>query len=77
MLWADDGETHLALFIYVGVVDLGLECDLGRLERVLCRKHYLNLECSSAVRWVLLGVGTRRVSVCVCVDRGRVSVCVG
>ena len=39
-----DGKTHLALLINVGVVNLGSERDLRRLERIFRREHEINDE---------------------------------
>ena len=55
VLGANDGQTDLALLIYVGVVYSGLEGDLGRLERVLGGEVDLDLEGSSVVGRIVLG----------------------
>lgn len=52
VLCCDDGQAHLALLVHVGVVDAGLEGDLGRLEGVLGRE--LDVDPEGA-----LGVGSR------------------
>lgn len=54
VLGADDGQADLALLIDVGVVDLCLEADLGRLERILCWEVDLNAEGTFIVWWVVL-----------------------
>ena len=39
-----DGQTHLALLINIGVVDLGSERDLWRLEWIFRWEHEINYE---------------------------------
>lgn len=54
VLCTDHRQAHLALLIDVGVVDLCLECDLGRLERVLGGENDFNPECTFVIRRVVL-----------------------
>lgn len=54
VLCTDHRQAHLALLINVGVVDLCLECDLGRLERVLGGENDFNPECTFVIRRVVL-----------------------
>lgn len=61
VLCTDHRQAHLALLINVGVVDLCLECDLGRLERVLGGENDFNPECTFVIRRVVLK-GNNKVS---------------
>lgn len=54
VLCADDGQAHLALLVYVGVVNLGLKANLGRLEGILGRKVDLDAEGAFVVWRVVL-----------------------
>lgn len=51
----NDGQTHLTLFIDVGMVDFCLECDLWRFERVFRREGELNPKRSLFIRSTVLG----------------------
>jgi len=53
VLRRDDGQTDLALFVDVGVVDLGFERDFRRLERVFGRKINFDSEGALIVRSVV------------------------
>lgn len=44
VLCADDGQTHLALLVDVGVIDAGFERDLGGFEWVLGGEDDFNPE---------------------------------
>lgn len=57
VLCADHRQAHLALLINVGVIDFCLECDLGRLERVLSRENDFDPECTFIIRRIVLEVG--------------------
>lgn len=46
----NDGQADLALLVYIGMVDLGTEVYLGRLERVFCGKVDLNTESPLVIR---------------------------
>lgn len=54
VLCADHRQTHLSLLVDVGVVDLGLERDLGGLEGVLCWEDDLDSESTFIVWRVVL-----------------------
>ena len=49
----------MALFVDVGVVDLGLERNLRRLERILHREEDVDTKSALVVRRVFLGGGKR------------------
>ena len=59
VLCADHRQAHLALLIDVGVIDLCLECDLGRLERVLGGENDFDSERTFVIRRVVLKVSRR------------------
>lgn len=54
VLCADHRQAHLTLLINVGVIDLCLECDLGRLERVLGGENDFDSERTFVIRRVVL-----------------------
>jgi len=56
VLGADHRQAHLALLVDVGVVDLCLECDLGRLEGVLGGEDYFDSERAFVIRRIVLEV---------------------
>lgn len=49
-----DWQAHLTFLIYVRVVDLCFECDLGWLKWILSRENDLNPECTFIVWRVVL-----------------------
>lgn len=53
---AYDRQAHLPFLIYVRVVDLCFECDLGWLKWVLGRENDLNPECTFIVWRVVLKI---------------------
>lgn len=57
LLGADDGQADLALLVDVGVVDLGLEGDLGGLEGVVGREVELDQKRPLVVGGLALGRG--------------------
>lgn len=54
--------AHLSLLVNIGVVYLGLEVDLGRLERVLGREVDLDAKRPLVVGWILLRRWGRRIN---------------
>ena len=59
VLCTDDGETHLSFLVYVWMVDLCQERDLGGLEGILSREVNLDPKCSFVVRGIILQRGER------------------
>lgn len=54
VLCADHRQTYLALLVNVGVINLCLEGDLGRLEWVLGGENDFNSESTFVIRRVVL-----------------------
>lgn len=54
VLCTDHRQAHLALLVNVGVIDLCLECDLGRFEGVFGGENNFDPECAFVVRRVIL-----------------------
>lgn len=54
VLCTDHRQAHLALLVNVGVIDLCLECDLGRFEGVFGGENNFDPECAFVIRRVVL-----------------------
>jgi len=54
VLRLNDGQTHIPLFVDIGMVYFGNKCNLWRLERILRREVYLNFERAPVIRLLFL-----------------------
>jgi len=54
VLWTNNRQAHLTFLVNVWMIDLCLERNLWRLERIFGWKIYPNTECTLVVWWTLL-----------------------